>query len=583
MRKNYIVGIDFGTTYSSIFEFDEAKKMPIGLTGSCSSYFYPTIVAFSHGNWYFGEQALKKNQCILDIKRMFGILQDSPVIENSKKLWETENIVLRKSSKNGLIKIGLKNGVKDSQPDVWMDPDEIASKFIRYLFTDNNLKISEHKKIVVTCPADFNTIQRKVLMKAIERAGFSPDFVTLLNEPSAAALSYFQDTNYENDYNNFLVCDFGGGTFDLTLLNISRKQFTVKSAYGDRYLGGRDFDMAIFEWAKKRFEIKLKRKLKKAEIKQIKNQCQDVKISLNQSPRVSIDILTEDDDEYSEMLTREIFEKLSEPILDKVFKVIDDFLTIQVKLNKKSIEAILLVGGSSNLYIFREKVKQYFGRDPLNYSLPREAIARGACYVAAMNDSYIDSPFNDLNFNQRLSHPIGTDIVSKPGDKRKFSEILHKNDTIPAHGQKKYYSISDNQKSVHIGIYECEELYLDNCVPIYEYNQRVKELPKGKAQITVKMDIDSNGILTATSKFKNLVTNEYDSDYDEEIYRENLNMSDISNYHLKNTDTVIASSGAKYIYEDLKQLVLSNRNPICIITGKPLTEKPEDFEEDPFG
>lgn len=518
MRKKYIVGVDFGTTYSSIFEYDETKKCPVGLTGSCSSYFYPTIVAYSRGSWYFGEQALKKSQCILDIKRMFGTLKDSPVLDGSKKLWETENIILRKSEK-GLIEIGLKDDPKDSEPSEWFEPEEIASKFIRFLFTDNNLKITKFKKIVVTCPADFNTIQRRVLMNAIEEAGFSTELVMLLNEPSAAAISYFQDEGFENRYNNFFICDFGGGTLDLTLLNISNKDFSIKSASGDRYLGGRDFDAAIFEWSKQKFEQKLKRKLRKSEIKQIKNQCQDAKIALNTTSKTSIDILTDDEDEYSETLTRTIFEDLAKPLLDKAINVIDDFITKQVKLKKDDIEDILLVGGSSNLYIFRQRIKQYFDRDPLNYKLPREAIARGACYVSAMVDSVIESPLEDLNFNQKLAHPIGTDYVSKAGGKRMFSEILHKNDKIPTSGKRKYVSVRDNQKSIHVGIYECEELYLDNCVPIDEFTQKIDELPKGKAEITVEMEIDANGILTTSSRFKNLETNEYDEEFDEEITR----------------------------------------------------------------
>lgn len=524
-KGHYIIGIDFGTTYSSIFQFDEKKNAPIGLTGSCSSYFYPTVISYSKGSWYFGEQALKKNQCILDLKRMFGILEDSPLLNEVKKIWAIDNITLRKSEDKGLIEIALKSDPKSSKIDEWVTPDEIAAKFIRYLFNDNNIPISRQQKVVVTCPADFNTIQRKVLMNAMETAGFSSSSVFLLHEPSAASISYMQDSSSDCHYNNFLVCDFGGGTLDLSLLDISPKSFTIKNLTGNRYLGGRDFDNAIFEWSKKTFERNLSRKLTKSELKQIKKQCQDAKIALNINSHVSIDITDEDEEENSITLTRTIFEDLAKPLLDEAIKVIDNFISKQARISKSSVDAIFLVGGTSNLYLFRQRIKQLFNKNPIDYQMQREAVARGACYFAAMIEDAIDSPLRDLNFNQRLSHSIGTDVYNDD-NKAQFSEIIPKNSKIPVSGTKSYISSYDNQKELHVGVYESDEIYLNNCIPIDEFNQKIKPLPKGKARITVTMSIDSNGILKTTSVFKNLEIDEYDSDYDVHEIQENLNLSD---------------------------------------------------------
>lgn len=507
MNKHFI-GLDFGTTCSSIYVYNTETNKPEPRMKGQESEYIPTLIAFQKENGnkkiLYGFEAAKANQYIFDVKRMLGVTYEALIEQyskNGKTLWDEEGLSF-KSTKNKMNEASTIEICCDPEDKNFESSEKIAGKYIQWLVeTVAEIKIDLYLNIVITIPADFTVNQRKAIIRATKEAGFDEYNITLLHEPSATAISYFQQPeNVDKTFNNLLVCDFGGGTFDLSLLSISKSNFDVKIVYGDRQLGGRDFDHAIYQWIKTKcrdeFDFNLDKFDAREKIDLIKK-CQDAKEQLSSQNEIQIKLRIREE-EKTLILTRNEFNSICNDLIEKSIKTVVKILN-ESEISSSDVDGVLLVGGSSSIPIFQSKMKEFFGEEKiLSFDKNREAIAMGACYLAAMNEGIISTENMKNNYNQRLSHSIGIEITD--GDiinpKRGFfSPILKKNTLIPC-TQKSNYVNPDWSTSVGYFIHECDEIKVSENTLVDLLIQNIRSAKYGTFSIEVVMSIDRNGILT---------------------------------------------------------------------------------------
>lgn len=499
------IGIDFGTTYSSIYVYNCSTHIPEGIKEGAYGEFIPTVISYKRINqtdqYYFGNRAYEKSNYVIDIKRMLGISFNSSDIEDIKDELSSKGIGIR-SFRNDegcfprqVVQLELKD--PNSRTSVWHTVEELTALFLKWLIEKvADIQINDEIKVVITIPADFSSNQRKALLKAAQKANLNTQNVTLLYEPSSAAFCFIHHSA-RKIFNRLLVCDFGGGTFDLSILKINETSFDVISVGGNRFLGGRDLDQKIVNWAIAKLNDRgidtEKPKIKK----QIEKKCIKAKEELSSVTGTEINIVVDDgnDDERDEILeiTREDFNNECSDNISKCISSIRRFLSSSI-IDIDDIDGVLLVGGSSRISIFVQKVKELFGSEKiLDFNNRREAIGMGACYLAAIKCEMVSYDFIDKkNLNQRLPHSIGIQC-----NLLFFDPFFFKNAKIPLPPEtKKYYTMVDNQESIIIRIFEGED-------PIVLYNELVsefefKDLPKrkqGEVHFLITINIDEFGIL----------------------------------------------------------------------------------------
>ena len=386
-------------------------------------------------------------------------------------------------------------------------PHELSSLILKELkkYAEDYLG-EEVVEAVITVPANFNNSQRKVTKMAGEMAGLKVE--RIINEPTAAAMAYGLN-NYDKE-EKILVYDLGGGTFDVSILEMFEGILDVKSSRGNDRLGGKDFDSRIEKYIEKEFEktynqnlykgldvknkLSIKLRVKEAAINAKKE------LSTQLSTTINIPFITIIDNKPVSIgmeLTRDKFNQLTKDLVISTTEKIDEALKA-AKLKEKDIDRVLLIGGSSRIPAVKELVERKFKGKIITGINPDEAVAMGAAIQAGIKGNQITDVEN-LIITDKCSYNLGTSII-KIGDGKvisgAFDCIIPIDSSIPCSNKKTYYTAVDNQDEVRIEVFEGNEEMAEDNVKIGDFI--LKGIPKGKAgeqSIDVQFDYDLNGIL----------------------------------------------------------------------------------------
>ncbi len=470
-----IIGIDLGTTTSEIayIENNEPKIIP-----DCfGNRIVPSVVGKKEDNTVIvGQVAYNQlipspERTVSEVKRLMG--SDTEIIMGDKKYM----------------------------------PHEISSLILKELkkYAEDYLG-EEVEEAVITVPANFNNSQRKVTKLAGEMAGLKVE--RIINEPTAAAMAY--GINNSDKEEKILVYDLGGGTFDVSVLEMFDGILDVKSSRGNDRLGGKDFDSRIEKYIEKEFERIYKQNLykdidvqNKLSIKlRVKEAAINAKKELSNQPTTTINIpfITVIDNKpisISIELKREKFNELTKDLVGRTTEKIDEALKA-ANLKAKDIDTVLLVGGSSRIPAVKELVESKFKGKIISGINPDEAVAMGAAIQAGIKSNQITSEEN-LIITDKCSYNLGTSII-KIGDGKiingAFDCIIPIDSSIPCSKKKIYYTAVDNQEEVRVEVYEGNEELAEDNTKIGDF--LLKGVPQDKAgeeSIEVQFDYDLNGIL----------------------------------------------------------------------------------------
>ncbi|KAI8889387.1 hsp71-like protein [Backusella circina FSU 941] len=487
------IGIDLGTTYSCIGIWqDDHVEIIANDQGNRTT---PSFVAFTDTERLIGEAALNQapmnpNDTIFDVKRMIGRRFNDPELLSDTRFWPFQVI-----NKNGkpVVKVTFKGQVKLFSPEelssmILSKMKSTATSYLGYPVND----------AVITVPAHFNDAQRQATKDAGLIAGIN--VLRIINEPTAAAIAYGLDKQTRGDI-NVLIFDLGGGTFDVSLLNIEDGIFEVKATVGDAHLGGQDFDNRLVDYFVTEFKRKYNKNIGKNSraIRRLKTACERAKriLSSVSQTTIEVDSLYEGIDFYTP-LTRARFEELCQDLFKKTMESVDTVLR-DTGLNKRLVHDIVLVGGSTRIPKIQKMVSEYFnGKEPSKAINPEEAVA----YGAAVQASILSGDTNEKTDSLLLLDvaPLALGIETLGGI---MTPLIKRNTPIPIRKSQLFSTFADNQPSVLIQIYEGERTYTkdNNLLGKFELIH-IPLAPRGMPQIEVTFDIDANGILNVSAQDK---------------------------------------------------------------------------------
>jgi molecular chaperone DnaK len=482
-----IIGIDLGTTNSAMAVMQSGK--PEIIANSEGNRTTPSVVAINkNGERLVGQVANRQRvtnptNTIFGVKRLIGRKFEDKEVQRDIELMPYK-----------IVKAGT--GVKVTMADKDYSPEEVSAMILSKLKADAEAFLGEPvTEAVITVPAYFDDSQRQATKDAGKIAGL--EVKRIINEPTAAALAYGLDKGKEE---KIAVFDLGGGTFDVSILQLGEGVFEVLSTNGDTHLGGEDFDMRIVNHFVEQFkkESGIDVKDDKAAMQRLKEEAEKAKkeLSTTEVADINLPFLTADAEgpkHFEYKLTRAKLIELVQELIDKTAEPCEKALK-DAKLTANDINEIVLVGGMTRMPAVIDKVKQIFGKDPLQGVNPDEVVAVGA----AIQGGVLQGDVKDVLLLDVTPLSLGIETLGGVTTK-----LIERNTTIPTSKNEVFSTAADNQNSVEIHVLQGErEMSADNKSLGRFVLDGIPPAPRGVPQIEVTFNIDANGILNVTAKDK---------------------------------------------------------------------------------
>ncbi len=483
-----VIGIDLGTTNSAVAIIEGGQpKIIENIEGARTT---PSVVSVAkNGDRMVGLLAKRQavtnpENTIYGIKRFVGHLYDDPEIQKDDKMTPYK------------IQKGANGGVEVKLGDQWQRPEEISAKILAKIKSDVEAKLGEKiTGAVITVPAYFNDAQRKATKDAGEIAGL--EVQRIINEPTAAALAYgFNKKKNEQ----IVVYDFGGGTFDVSVLEVGDDVIEVKSTDGNSHLGGEDIDQKIIEWIANEYkkETGIDVTTDMLALQRLKEAAEKAKheLSTTLESEINIPFITSDASGPKHLLmkmTRATLESLAQEYIDQSIEITKRAISAS-PFKIEDIDEVILVGGQTRMPAIVEAVKKLFGKEPNRSINPDEVVAMGAAVQAGV----LQGDVRDVLLLDVIPLSLGIETLGGVSTK-----LIERNTTIPSSKSQVFSTAADNQTSVEIHIVQGERpMATDNKSLGRFILDGIPPAPRGIPQIEVSFDVDANGILNVKAKDK---------------------------------------------------------------------------------